>query len=155
MPNFSTGLLCGYRLLFPGEERSELNEYLKGVNRPLLLKFATYFLGLDPSKSKYSDWKELLQMWFRVENIEFANKVWERSEKLEQQYGEISLLSPIASLKLFETVFAFPATEELVLDEVTTERNLFIAYMICVDDVTKNEEIRILPLDNVFPVTLY
>ena len=137
MSDFS--LLCGFKLVFGEEEKLPKEQYLLGVEKGLLLKFGSYLLGLDPSTSKFNNWKELVKMWFRPANIEIANIVWARCQFLEQEYKNISLLSIVASLKLFE--FAFETVPQyLDVDEVTSEINLFKLYLIFVDEVTKHEE---------------
>lgn len=137
MSDFS--LLCGFELIFGDEDKLPKEQYLHGVERGLLLKFASYLLGLDPSTSKLNDWRELIKMWFRPDNQQMAEFVWQRCEDLEQEYGKISLLSIVASLKMFEFVFE-SEPQFLEVDEVTSERNLFELYLIFMDEVTKHEE---------------
>jgi hypothetical protein len=137
MSDFS--LLCGFELIFGNEKKGPKEQYLQGVERGLLLKFASYLLGLDPSTSRLNKWQELVRMWFRPANQQVADLVWKRCEGLEHQYGEISLLSIVASLKMFEFVFE-SEPQYLEVDEVTSERNLFKLYLIFVDEVTKHEE---------------
>src|SRR5258708_26743084 len=137
MSDFS--LLCGFKLVIGEEEKMPKEQYLQGVEKGILLKLGSYLLGLDPSTSKFNNWKELVRTWFRPANTEIANVVWARCQTLEQEYKNISLLSIVASLKLFEFVFE-TAPQYLNVDEVTSEINLFKLYLIFVDEVTKHEE---------------
>lgn len=145
------GLLVEFNSILYDEESLKPEDYLKGVDKPTLLKLASFMLGLNPNTSKYNDWHELINMWFRIENCDFAKKIWERCEALERSYKtKISLLSPVASLKFFEFIFSLPETE-ISQDEITSEINLFKAYLIFLSDTTKNETLSKEYLENLDP----
>jgi hypothetical protein len=133
-------LVLDYSTLFPDEEPLPLEDYFKGVNKEKLKKVTSYFLGIDFSTSHLNNWRELLKMWFRHENHEFANKVGKRCELLERKWGNITFLRTAAFLKFFEFVKSYDEADEFV-DEVTSERNLFIVYLLFLSQTTDKETI--------------
>ena len=134
-------LLGEFHSILYDEEPLNPQEYLNGINRATLLMVASSMLGYSPSTSKYNNWKELVSMWFRKENIYFKSKVWQRCEKLERDNKcEISLLSPVASLRFFE--FVFSMSESVIeQDEILSEVNLFKAYLIFLSNSTNDEDL--------------
>jgi hypothetical protein len=129
MAGFKMGLVGEFHTILYDEAPLTTNEYLKGTNRKTLLRLAAFMIDLDPNKSKFYEWRELVNMWFREENNEFKNKIWQRCINLEiKEKARLSLLSPIASLRFFEVAFSFLENDALV-DEVTSEINLFKAYL--------------------------
>lgn len=148
MPDLKMGLLGEFNTILYDEEPLKPQEYLNGVNKSTLLKLASFMLGLSPNTSKFNDWKELLHMWFRAENKGFANKIWQRCIALEKSNNTtVSLLSPVASLKFFEFIFALPEIE-VSQDEITSEINLFKAYLLFLTNTTKNETLSKEYLEN-------
>ena len=133
------GLLCGFDEIFYDETPLSPEAYLTGINRDSLLKLASFLLGIHPTQSKFNDWKELLNMWFRVENADFANKIWKRCDDFEKkEKTHIALISPIASLKLFEFAFSVIDVGETQSD-IASEVSLFKAYSIFINESTRNE----------------
>ena len=105
------------------------DEYLRGSNRKTLLRLASFMIDLDPNKSKFYQWRELVNMWFRGENNEFKIKIWQRCTDLEnKEKAKVSLLSPLASLRFFEAAFSFSENDDHV-DDLKSEINLFKAYL--------------------------
>jgi len=131
-------MLLDYSVIFEGEQPLPMHEYLNGINRARLKMITSHFLGIDFQTSDLNDWRELLKMWFRHENYEFANKVWERCELLEKKYGSVTFLSIPAFLKFFEFVKTFTESHEEV-DDVLSEKNLFIVYLLFLSAITDKE----------------
>ncbi len=129
MAGFNMTLLGEFNTILCDEIPLTPEEYLRGSNKKTLLRLASFMMDLDPHKSKFYQWRELLNMWFRAENNEFKHKIWERCTDLEiKNNAKVSLLSPLASLRFFETAFALPENK-IFLDETSAEVNLFKAYI--------------------------
>ena len=140
MPDFKSVLLGEFSTILPEEEEQEFAEYLRGINKPVLLKAASFLLGFSPTTSKFNSWRTLVKMWFRDENSEFANTVWNNCIKLETGGQKVSLLSPLASLLFFEFVFSLK-DDETTQNEVESEKNLFRAYLTFLSASTKKESL--------------
>ncbi len=136
MAGFKLGLLGEFSSLLYDEEPKPVKEYLKGIDKAILLKMGSFMLGLDAESSKYNDWRELLSMWFRPTNKEFADKIEHRIIKLEHDSGQkVQILYNIASLKLFEHALESVVVNPLQ-NEIESEINLFKAYLILTEEVT-------------------
>lgn len=133
-------LLGEFATILPNENPLSPEYYLNGVNKSILLKLASFMLGLNPDTSKYNNWRELLNMWFRKENFDFANKLYQRCKELESDnQTTISLFSPVAALKFFE--FSFSVDEGVVSkDEITAEIDIFKAYLIFLTNTVGDEK---------------
>jgi hypothetical protein len=141
MGKFNMTLLGDFSAILYDEEPLTPEEYMKGVDKKILLRLASFMNGLDVNSSKFYDWKEFLNMWFRKENFEFKNKIWLRCVDLEIKYKAIvSLISPAASLKFFEAAFSIPKSE-ILQDPTTSEINLFKAYLLFVSETTSKETV--------------
>lgn len=139
MANFNMTLLGEFDTILYDETPCTKEEYLRGTPKSILLRLASFMIGMDPNASRYYDWKAFLNMWFRDENIEFKKKIWERCIQLEIEHNtEISLLSPLASLRFFEFAFSFK-TEEPLQSEIESEINLFKAYLLLLTNETNKE----------------
>jgi hypothetical protein len=141
-------LLADFNSIFPNEEQLSPDVYLRGINKPLLLKIACFMLGLKESGSKFYKLETLLEMWFRRENISFAKEIYKNCKLLEEDNNAVvSLISPLASLYFFEYIFAMPEYEE-TQDEAISEINLFKAYIIFLTNSTKRENVSKEYLEN-------
>lgn len=133
-------LVLDYDTIFENEEPLAIEEYLNGVSKAQLQLAISYFLGIDFMTSYLNDWRELLKMWFRQENRDFANIIWHRCEALERQYGQITFLRTAAFLKFFEFTKDYQELPNDV-DEATAEKNLFIVYLLFLSKTTDKETI--------------
>jgi hypothetical protein len=100
MPVFE--LIVEYSQLFEGEVPT-LNSLLKGISRSMLLKAGSYFLGFANEGSKYSNFKDFLEMFFRAENAAIGNRIYKNILALKggSEMG-ISFVNPQSILQLFE-----------------------------------------------------
>lgn len=139
MAKFSMTLLGEFHTILYDETPLKQEEYLKGTPKSILLRLATFMIGLDPNVSGLYDWKNFLNMWFRDENLEFKRKVWNRCLELEhKQNANVSLLSPIASLRFFEFAFSYEELKPLQ-NPIESEINLFKSYLLLVTNETNKE----------------
>ncbi len=139
--------VLNYYDIFQDEQPLPLDVYLTGVSKAQLQKITSYFLGIDFRTSHLNNWRELLQMWFRGENHEFAKVIWGRCEQLEKEIGTITFLREAAFLKFFEFTRIFIDGEEQI-DDITSERNLFIAYLLFVSQTTDKERLSVEYIEN-------
>jgi hypothetical protein len=130
MSKFSTGLLGDFDSILPGVEKEPPEAYLKGIDKNIVLKTASYLLGLNVMNSPYRDWRKFLGMWFRHENVAFAQIIANNCNKLEIKYQTpVSLYYNIAALRFFDFSLALTETET-TQDPIDSEINLFKAYLV-------------------------
>lgn len=112
-----------------GEEPKEIHHYLKGISRSSIMHAGAYLLGFKAQKSIYKDYRELIKMFFRTENAEFASKMLNGLNTLKAKTGaEIVVINPQASLNLFQYAFENLNDEE-TQSPVEVEQNIFLAYL--------------------------
>lgn len=124
-----------------GEDPKELHHYLKGISRSSILHAGAYLLGFKTQKSAYQDYRELIKMFFRTENAEFADKMLTGLNKLKaKSQAEIVVINPQASLNLFQYAFE-NLTDEETQSAVEVEQNIFLAYLALNQFGTQKESI--------------
>ena len=111
-PNIITQIL-EFEVAFPTEKRLTIEEYLAGTSREMILNVATFFLGFKNHKSRFDDHREFLEMFFRKENNEIANQIYESIKESEKKSARIGIINTYSSLKLFEYVFTKPEEPEM------------------------------------------
>jgi len=132
--------LLEFEVAFPEEKPLTIEQYLSGGNRSTILNSAAFFLGFKNHKSKYSDNREFLGMFFHKENNNFANQVYDRIKEFEKKGIPIGIINPYSSLKLFEYYFSKPEEpEEQTHSEF--EVNLFKAYLVLNSEFTKKQSV--------------
>lgn len=134
------GQLLEFDVAFPDEEPLTLEQYLSGGNRDIILNSAVFFLGFKNNKSKYSDNREFLEMFFREENYNLANQIYDRIKEVEKKGALVSIINAYSSLKLFEYFFSKP-TEPETQTQAEFEVNLFKAYLILNSEFTEKQSI--------------
>lgn len=134
-PNIITQIL-EFEVAFPTEKRLTIEEYLAGTSREMILNVATFFLGFKNHKSRFDDHREFLEMFFRKENNEIANQIYERIKESEKKSARIGIINTYSSLKLFEYVFTKPEEPEMQT-QAELEVNLFKAYLTLNSEFTK------------------
>jgi hypothetical protein len=122
------GQILEFEITFPEEKRKRIDEYLLGVSRTFILQSAAYFLGFKHHNSKYSDNRKFLSMYFRKENNEIANRVYDRITKIESKGIEVNIINSFSSLRLFEYFFSKEEEPE-TQTEAESEISLFKAYL--------------------------
>lgn len=119
--------------IFPDEEPKTINEYLDGIDKELLLKFGSFFLGFSQN-SKYEYPLEFLKMYFSQENQEFFNKVLSALDRFikETKWGRDNYSFPYvaSSLSFFENAFdkEYGITKNYTNPEI--EIRVFKAYLL-------------------------
>ncbi|MDZ4667858.1 MAG: hypothetical protein SGJ00_08230 [bacterium] len=136
----SMGQLLEFEVAFPEEKRLAIEQYLAGSSREMILNAAAFFLGFKNHKSKFDDNKEFLGMFFRKENNNFANQIYERIKEFEKKGVRIGIINPYSSLKLFEYFFAKPEEPE-TQSQAELEVNLFKAYLVLNSEFTQKQSI--------------
>jgi hypothetical protein len=124
-----------FEACFPGEERGTLEEYLSGINKADLLKMGSFFLGFNTEKSRYSDIKHFLEMYFSSENSEFAQTTYANIlQYVENAPYPLELYEVpyvVSSLKLFEFIFdEIPDNQETTKTNEEIEQDTFRAYVL-------------------------
>jgi hypothetical protein len=126
--NLSMGLIAEYNKVL-GEEPKDIDHYLNGISRHGILQAGAFLLGFKVQKSQYQNYRELIKMFFRTENAEFAKRMRSGLDKLEAESGaEIVVINPQTSLNLFQYAFEHLNDEE-TQSEVEIEQNIFLAYL--------------------------
>jgi len=136
----SMGQILEFEVVFPGEERLSIEQYLAGSSREMILNAAAFFLGFKNHKSKFDDNKEFLGMFFRKENNNFANQIYERIKEFEKKGVRIGVINPYSSLKLFEYYFS-KTEEQETQTQAELEVNLFKAYLVLNSEFTQKQSI--------------
>ena len=134
------GQILEFKVAFPGEENLTVEQYLAGGSREVILNSAAFFLGFKNQKSKFKDNREFLGMFFRQENNDFANLVYDRIKEFEKKGIRIGIINTYSSLKLFEYFFSKP--EELETQtQAEFEVNLFKAYLVLNSEFTSKQSV--------------
>lgn len=134
------GQLLEFEVAFPGEERLSIEQYLAGSSREMILNAAAFFLGFKNHKSKFDDNREFLGMFFRAENNELANQIYDRIKEFEKNGVRIGIINTYSSLKLFEYFFS-RQEEPITQTEAQLEVNLFKAYLVLNSEFTQKQSI--------------
>ncbi|MFW5879565.1 MAG: hypothetical protein ACOCUV_01945 [bacterium] len=134
------GQLLEFEVAFPNEKPLSVEQYLSGGNRDIILNSAAFFLGFKNIKSKYSDNKEFLGMFFQKENNELANQIYDRVKEIEKSGTTVSIINPYSSLKLFECYFS-KRNEPETQTQVEFEVNLFKAYLVLNSEFTEKQSV--------------
>jgi hypothetical protein len=129
-----------FEVAFPFEVRLTIEQYLIGSSKEMILNAATLFLSFKSSKSKFDDNKEFLEMFFRTENNQLANQIYDRIKGLERQGIKIGIINTYSSLKLFEYYFSKPKEPE-TQTQAEFEINLFKAYLALNSEFTGKQRI--------------
>lgn len=124
-----------------GEEPKDIAHYLNGISRRSILQAGAFLLGFKIQKSQYQDYRELIKMFFRTENAEFAKEMRIGLDKLQAESGaEIVVINPQTSLNLFQYAFEHLNDEE-TQSAVEIEQNIFLAYLALNQFGTQKESI--------------
>ena len=130
-------LILEFREVF-NEEPKELSDYLDGISRSTVLQIGTHFLSAYNNPSQLGDSKSFLETFFRRENLEFANDVYQKTRRLEQEYGVVQIVSIHSSLRLFEYSYEH-LDENEIQTGVKAEVNIFKAYLLLNQQYTQKE----------------
>ncbi|REE01309.1 hypothetical protein [Marinoscillum furvescens] len=134
------GQILEFEIAFPDEKRLTVEQYLAGSSREMILNAAAFFLGFKNHKSKFDDNREFLGMFFRKENNEVANQIYDRIRKFEKKGVRIGIINTYSSLKLFEYFFSKPEEPE-TQTQAELEVNLFKAYLTLNSEFTKKQSV--------------
>lgn len=133
------GQILEFEVAFPNEKKLSVEEYLKGGSRDIILNAAAFFLGFKNNNSIYADNRKFLEMFFRKENHDFANHIYEKIKIIEEN-GKAQIITPYSSLKLFELFFS-KAEEPETQNQAEFEVNLFKAYLTLNSEFTRKQEV--------------
>jgi hypothetical protein len=134
------GQLLEFEVAFPGEEKLSVEQYLSGGSREVILNAAAFFLGFKNQKSKFANNREFLGMFFRKENNNLANQIYDRIKVFEQKGVLIGIINPYSSLSLFESYFSRHEEPE-TQTPAEFEINLFKAYLVINSEFTQKQSI--------------
>jgi hypothetical protein len=134
------GQILEFNVAFPEEEMLTVEQYLAGGSRNMILNAAAFFLGFKNHKSKFDDNKEFLGMFFRKENNELANQIYDRIKEFEKKGIRIGIINPYSSLKLFEFYFSKPEEPE-TQTQPEFEVNMFKAYLVLNSEFTQKQSV--------------
>lgn len=153
------GLLLEFNAAFPNEERLSLAQYLAGTNRSHILSTASFFLGFKNHNSEFNDSRKFLEMYFRKENNEIANEIYNKIKILERDGSQVGIVNPYSSLSLFEYYFSKPEEEETQTGE-KFEISLFKAYLSLNSEFTEKQRIAFpsankAPEELIIPMTIF
>lgn len=81
------GQLLEFRVAFPDEKPLTPEQYLKGGSKGFILNAAAFFLGFRIHQSEFGDNRALIEMFFRQENLEFAQAIYCRVIAIEKNRG--------------------------------------------------------------------
>ncbi|MBW8050174.1 MAG: hypothetical protein FVQ77_07525 [Cytophagales bacterium] len=140
-------LLVEFSAVFD-EEPKDLETYLTGISRSMLLNVAAFFLGFSNRKSKYENYKNLLETFFCAENNSIANQIYFKLMKLEDdKRKEIIIIQPQSSLQLFEYCFDNLSNDE-TQKKAEAEVNIFKAYLYLNEQNTTKEQTAFISTKN-------
>src|ERR1043165_6189768 len=86
-PLHTVNYLLEYSKVFD-EKPPELSALLDGISRSRLLQVASFFLGLANRDSEFQHYKDLIEMFFREENNDFAQGVYDKVYAIDQNQEE-------------------------------------------------------------------
>lgn len=138
------GLRLGYQVglkeTYPEDNPEDLGTFLKGIPRDTVLLVISSLLG---KKEIYtSNLKELLGIWFRASNTDFANNAYQRLLPIQQSAGQpILVISQPSVLKVFAYAYNNLTDEKSLTDE-QIEINLFKGFLYQ-NDLINNVEKKI------------
>ena len=111
------------------EAPANLDTYLTGISRKMMLTAASFLLGFYNRKSKFDSSRELLGMFFCAENNEFANEVYQKLRAYEAEVKvPLKIINPFSALQIFEYSFDH-LTDEETQSKAESERNIFKAIL--------------------------
>jgi len=142
------GQMLEFDIAFPNEQPLTIEQYLSGGSRSVILNSAAFFLGFKSSKSEFSDNRKFLKMFFRTENIDFANQIYDNIRGFEKKGVQIGIINTYTSLKLFEYYFSKPEEPE-TQTQAEFERNLFKAYLVLNSQFTKTQGVAFTSCENI------
>ncbi|MEQ8362031.1 MAG: hypothetical protein RH948_04125 [Cyclobacteriaceae bacterium] len=121
------GLQVGFKQVYAGQPDQDIAALLHGIPRGQLLKVVSGLLA-EQVKS-INDVKELIDFWFRDDNLGFASDAYTRLKPIEDEFKNLSLAGAPAALKLYSYALNHLAEEKL-LSDVQIEVNLFKAFLV-------------------------
>lgn len=74
-----------FDIALPNEQPLTVEQYLSGGSRSVILNSAAFFLCFKNSKSEFSDKRKFLEMFFRKENTDFANQIYDNIRDFEKK----------------------------------------------------------------------
>tara|TARA_R110002051_G_scaffold110207_1_gene182821 strand:- start:4325 stop:6088 length:1764 start_codon:yes stop_codon:yes gene_type:complete len=130
---FTGKIVLTFNDIFPGENPMELNEYLEGIDREILIKFSSFILGFSRN-SDYENPISFLQMFFSKENTGFVGEVFKSLEKFveEEDYPIDTCSFPyiVSSLSFFENAYNKEYGESENFTNKEIEIKVFKAYLL-------------------------
>jgi len=133
----NVGLLTEYSRIYP-----DLNETLEnlsiGIPQRLILQAGTTFLAKQTIDHTSTHWFDVANEWFRTENFSFKEDLKDRIGRFysKEEASELSMLSPITSLKLLQLGFSKNENEPSK-GEKQIEIDLFKIYLLLNESFTK------------------
>ncbi|WP_166962121.1 hypothetical protein [Yeosuana marina] len=119
--------------IFPEEDSLEINEYLEGIERDLLIKFSSFIMGFSRN-SEYENPLSFLRMYFSKENADFVKIVFKNLKAFvdKDDYGMDTYSFPfiVSSLSFFENAYDkdYGASQNYTDQEI--EVRVFKAYLV-------------------------
>ncbi len=135
--------LLEFKNVFQDEDQLTIEEYLMGCSRNIVLRAATFLLGLRTGNSKYEDNRELLRLIFGFENNGLANDIYNKIKRIEESGTTVRIENPYSSLKLFECFFSKSEEEKQTQTDAQFEVNFFKAYLVLNSEFVKRQEVVI------------
>ncbi|MEN2412151.1 hypothetical protein [Flavobacterium mesophilum] len=152
---FSMKLILSFSDVFPEEKPKLLSEYLEGIDRKTLMKIGSFFLGFNHRESQYADPITFMQMFFSDRNIEIFQKASQNIDSFLAEKGETlknaEIPYVVSSLKFFETAFNSDGEIALSKSEEEIERDVFKAYLLLNEQLTKVRDKAIDQIDSLLP----
>lgn len=139
-------IVLEFESIFPNETPCTPNEYLKGENRDVILRVASFFLGFHIQNSEYEDNQTLLKNIFfkEKENEAFARNILQKINDIEKkEQRKVTIINPLTSLMLFELFYDKKAEQERTQQPAEFERNLFKAYLVLNSQYLSKQKIAI------------
>lgn len=136
------GLTLGYQVglkeAYPEDNAQDLGTFLKGIPRDTVLLVVSSLLSKKEIYS--SNLKEILGIWFRATNSDFANNAYQRLLPVQQHVGQpILIITQPSVLKVFAYAINNLNEEKLQTDE-QIEINLFKAFLFQNELINATEE---------------
>ncbi|EJL62810.1 hypothetical protein [Flavobacterium sp. CF136] len=154
---FSMKLVLSFSEVFPNENPKQLHEYLLGIDRKTLMKIGSFFLGFNHRGSQYSDPIAFMQMFFSPQNSEIMQIASQNIMAYLEQNGHTlenaEIPYVVSSLKFFEFAFNTDGTAGgHNKSEQQIEIDIFKAYLLLNEQLTKVRDATIHQIDNLLPL---
>ena len=130
---FTGKIVLTFNDIFPDEDPQEVNDYLEGIDREILIKFSSFILGFSRN-SDYESPPAFLSMFFSKANTGFVEEVFKSLTKFvvkeDYEIDTCSFPYMVSSLTFFENAYNKEYEEPQNYTSQEIEIRIFKAYLL-------------------------